>query len=276
MAYKFPPVPQGDAATPTKGTRHLSAEEKLALVRRVDAGETQTAIAKEFGISRQAVFIMVQGAKRALAEGRPVGKIGRAIQHPLDAQQLEQLRTIVTTQTPAEAKIPGDHPGWTAKAARALVKRLFGRGSQAAQLHDRLRAWGVFKSDYIPMDLYPEMSPELKAYLESDIGKEVTRREQEWIAKERARFELEGPKKRQLGRPRKDPLPTPPGLVDDDDNISLEDMERSIKQMQETMGKRKIDQVKARYQPPAPGQRSGKHALNNRGAKVQPKKKKRR
>ena len=214
--------------------------------------------------------------KRALAEGRPVGKIGRAIQHPLDAKQLEQLRAIVTTQTPKEAKIPGEHPGWTGKAARALVKRLFGRGSQAAQLHDHLRAWGVYKSDYVPMDVFPEMSPQLKAYLESDVGKEMTRREQEWIAQEKARFELEGPKKRKLGRPRKEPLPKTAELDDDDDNISLEEMERSINEMQQTMGKRKIDAVKARYQPPGPGQRTGKHALNDRGPKVQPKKKKRR
>jgi transposase-like protein len=264
-----------DAPTPIKGTRHLSPDEKLALVRRVEAGESQTAIGREFGISRQAVFIMVQGAQRALSEGRPVGKIGRAIQHPLDAQQLAQLRAIVTTQTPAEAKIPGVHLGWTGKAARALVKRLFGRGSQAAQLHDHLRTWGVFKSDYIPMDLYPEMSPELKAYLESDIGKEVIRREQEWIAKEKERFELEGPQKKKLGRPRKEPLPAPPDGDHEDDNISLEDMERSIKEMQKTMGKQKIDAVKARYEAPGPGKRSGKHALNKRGPKVQPKKKRR-
>lgn len=152
----------------------LNPEQRQEIRRRVTAGEKQLKLAAEFGVSKQAINQLIL---------RPTSGIhGRPKMVSLTDAQWRDLCAIVTTQSPAEAGLGEKHTGWSLPAGKALVRKLFSVHTHTHKLYTALKTWGVahFPQDTTPLDF----DQDYYDYIDSDIGREVRRRELENKAKQ--------------------------------------------------------------------------------------------
>ena len=152
----------------------LTPEQHEEIRRRVAAGEKQLVLAAEFGVSKQAINQLIL---------RPTsGILGRPKMVSLSEDQWRQVCTIVTAQTPAEAGLGEKHTGWSLPAGKALVRKLFNVHTHTHKLYTALKSWGVahFPQDTTPLDF----DQDYYDYINSDIGREVRRRELEFKARQ--------------------------------------------------------------------------------------------
>ncbi len=152
----------------------LTPDQRQEIQRRVAAGEKQLKLATEFGVSKQAINQLIL---------RPTSGVhGRPKMVSLGQAQWKELCSIVTAQSPAEAGLGEEHTGWSLPASKALVRKLFKVHTHTHKLYTALKTWGVahFPQDTTPLDF----DQDYYDYINSDIGREVRRRELEHKARQ--------------------------------------------------------------------------------------------
>lgn len=152
----------------------LTPDQRQEIQRRVAAGEKQLKLAAEFGVSKQAINQLIL---------RPTSGVhGRPKMVSLSQAQWKELCSIVTAQSPAEAGLGEEHTGWSLPAGKTLVRKLFKVHTHTHKLYTALKTWGVA---YFPQDTTPlDFDQDYYDYINSDIGREVRRRELEHKARQ--------------------------------------------------------------------------------------------
>jgi transposase len=207
----------------------LNPEQRREIQQRVAAGEKQLKLAEEFGVSKQAINQLIL---------RPTSGVrGRPKMVSLSEAQWRELCAIVTTQSPSEAGLDAKHTGWSLPAGKALVRKLFNVHTHTHKLYTALKSWGVahFPQDTTPLDF----DQDYYDYINSDIGREVRRRELEFKA-------------------RQTPIHHQP--YDHEESLALRAMQKEIEEIRKNMAHPPA------FPPP----------MKKRGPNFQPKKKRRR
>jgi transposase len=168
----------------------IPVEARAGLIRRLKEGETKKNLAAEFGVTRQYIELLQkkhdQGGDPALLPKKP----GRVLlpEGSLNPEQFEAVVALVNSKdTPSLAglKYKRQPDRWTPVSLRALISRKYRirlDSGQFALLLDRLgvpqnqRPAGVNDEDF-DEDFY--------AYVDSPLGREVARKEQEMLERDR-------------------------------------------------------------------------------------------
>ena len=100
----------------------------------------------------------------------------------LSDAQWKELCTLVKTQSPAEAGLDENPTGWGLPAGKALVRKLYIVHTHTHKLYTALKTWSVahFPQDTTPLDF----DQDYYDYINSNIGREVRRREMEHMARQ--------------------------------------------------------------------------------------------
>lgn len=163
---------QDDPRPPSQGK--LAPEQRLSIAKRVEAGEKQIALASEFGVTRQAISLLVQKYRRDGEEAILGARRGRKPSRKLAPEEEEAIRRIVAANTtPAKAGLESGGKGkdtWDADAIKQLIKRECSFSPTKGTVADLLAKW-----DLAPRGERP-FSQDYYDYINSDIGKEVSRR----------------------------------------------------------------------------------------------------
>jgi transposase-like protein len=273
--------------------RRLTPDEQLAIVRRVEAGESMAAIAREIGYTRQRISSLYKKYLERGDEGMAPRKRGPKGEKLTDEQQKKLVR-MLTKQKPSDFGYQKNLK-WTLEKSMAASAKVIDRPAGKRDMR------AIFKLAKMPVvydvdpdeDLYTD---EFKAWLDSPLANEIREREKAY----HQRLEAEGHAGRmKRGRPTKaeaearkvepwkldyreaSPAPKPGGgdeqsaeglegdTADDElpdwNNMSEEEFEK----MQGQLGA-------GRRPKPGPGVRVGKHrkAGGNQTAKKLKKKKK--
>ena len=259
----MPPRPTEDSSDKEQQSNKgkLSPEQRLAIARRIEAGEKQAALAGEFGVTRQAISLLM---KKYRAEGEEVIKEGRRGRKPsrrLSPGEEEAVHQIITShKTPKGAGLQLSEQGknkWDADSVKRLVARECSFTPTKSIVADLLGKWGLTpkRERQFSQDYYD--------YINSDIGKEVSRRNWELREKQmRERREAEAAEK--AAKAEEGGAEEPAG--GDDDEIELMDY------TEEELAKIRRQMLAGRRLPGGAGQRSGKHR-KGRGAQTPPRKK---
>ncbi len=223
-------------------------ERNKEIIERIEAGETQFSLAKEFGISRQAINFLWNRYKKEGDEVFVLKTKGAKKAQPLTKSQIEFCKDAFQNKVPADFDLADPGEGWGVEQMQALVKETYGFHVRVNRMRAHMVRWG-----WEPPTLLDEekFDPEFIAYLNSPQAKELARKEAEYI--ERSEAERAKRPKRGRGRPRKIPLPEVPD-EDDEDSYALPDVEEMKRANAETLKKVKMARC------PAPGVRTGKHA----------------
>jgi hypothetical protein len=264
---------------PKTGTARLSHEQRMAIMQRIESGEKQGPIADEIGVTRQYISILWRTYIKHGEEGLKPDQRGRKKGRRLTKEQAEKIHAILK-----QHKKPSDYgfknfgklrDHWYLDTAMRLIKTELRFTPPRSHVIDLLKGWGI-RVTALPWTDDTEFSQDYYDYINSDIGREVLRREAELKAAWEKKNKNFTPKK---GRPKKNTSAQPidgtespkvlfgtDGYDDDIENIDYDnmDMEAIRKKM-----------AKAQAQPPAPGQRVGKHKKGSNRTKPKRKKKKR-
>ncbi|MEZ5324613.1 MAG: helix-turn-helix domain-containing protein [Verrucomicrobiales bacterium] len=274
----------------------LTPEAQLEIVARVKNGESQSAIARELGLSRQRISaIMVKHAAEG-DEGFVHKKRGRK-KGPVPLDEIEPLIMMLRDREPAEFGFKKKDK-WTYEKAEAAGIKVFGRKPPKSYLREAFKQAGVeLTYDKDPdADLY---TPEFKAYLRSAKAQEIREREAEY----RRRMEEQGlvNKPRKIGRPTKEEAakkaaqpwnfdvresagssrPGDGGTLEPVGVNELEDIELpdwnnlSPEEMKEMQARYDMSAYLSGSRKPAPGTRVGKHRKGKVASKKKRKKKRR-
>jgi len=126
----------------TSDEKRVQVAEKEAAVDAIEAGEkTQAEVARQFGVSRQAVSSWVK--KRA--RGHVLGPRGRPVMLPLTAPEKDGLREIVRSRPPSKAGIRVKTDEWTIDAVRTLLHRERGRWYTESFVRPLMVEWGLLE-----------------------------------------------------------------------------------------------------------------------------------
>lgn len=253
--------------------KRLTHSQRVEIFKRLKAGEKQNPLAAEYGVTRQAISLIANRDPDWDSNGFKARKTGRPRLQGLKDEHREFLRHVVHNQTPAEAGLKG-FAGWTMKAARELLRTKYQVHFSHTQVLAALKSWDKL---HMPMPMEEDLGfgQDYYDYVNSPIGQEIRRREQEWIRKEKERTEKEGPPQRRRGRPPKNPAPGA-GLSADSsiwksEVITAEDIEKRLAAFHD---QQMVREVQDRYLAGQPGHRLGKHG-KNRGERHHRKKKRR-
>jgi len=170
-------------SSPSKNLR-IPVEERAGLMQRLKDGERKKDLAAEFGVTRQyieilqkkhesggdAALIPKQGGRKRLSEGS------------LSPEQFENTVALVKSHTPLSAglNLKKQPEQWTTVYLRALIARQYSirlGSEQCALLQDRL---GIQSTLPKPRAIEDDLDEEFYAYINSPIGREVARREEEF------------------------------------------------------------------------------------------------
>ncbi|HUF61784.1 MAG TPA: helix-turn-helix domain-containing protein [Verrucomicrobiales bacterium] len=157
----------------------LTTADKIALIKRLEAGETRAVVAKDARISRQYVSLIWK-AYQAQGESALVTspRMGRKKSRELNEEQVAELFHLVQTQKASDLKLSvhlyGDF--WCVDTAREWIQRRFHFLASRRYLTELFEGWGLPPMPPNPIEL--EMStPEFHAYLKSPIAQQIRERE---------------------------------------------------------------------------------------------------
>ena len=265
----------------TPGTARLSFEQRLAIVQRIDSGEKQGPIANEVGVTRQYISILWRAYVEHGKEGLKPEKRGRKKGRKLTTEQAEKIHALLK-----QHKKPSDYGfknfgklrnHWYLDTVHRLIRTELRFTPTRSHVIELLKAWGM-RVTALPWTDDTEFSQDYYDYINSDIGKEVLRREAALKAAWEQQNHKYTPKK---GRPKKNTSAQPidgteppeilfgtDGYDDDIENIDYDNMDLLAI-------RKKMANAQAHAQTPAPNQRVGKHKKNSNRTKPKRKKKKR-
>ena len=207
------PVAPGGMEAPRPNRPKLAQDKRDEIVRRSAGGEKHAALAAEYGVTRQAVDLMVRKA-RELAES---GGWGRN----LSADEQQRLKDDLAKTRPAHHGLamlgPGFSRFWTPMRAHARAEQMFGRKLKKLTLMKMFKAWNLPQPVYVPpspelmtpdideSELEPEVlaDAEFMAYIRSPIARQIREREiANWRREHAKRQAGFGEPQRKRGRPR--------------------------------------------------------------------------
>jgi hypothetical protein len=247
----------------------------MAMMNRIEAGETQAAIAAENGVTRSYINQLWLQFRAGGEEGLKPKPQGRKCIRRITESEQEQIHQIIKAhQHPSEAGLPrrGKENVWNLESASELVRRELKFKPGKTQLSQILRRWNILPSGQSVRE-ETKFGADYYSYVNSEVGKEVARREAAWIEKEEREG---GPRARRRGRPPKkeaDPKPEPSAAARHafvGDDIDVEDIDYG------NLDSNRLDSPPAwkagpLRSAPAANQRVGKH---RKGKGQKPKRKK--
>lgn len=272
---------QRNNPAPTKAARkkaRFTVEERVALMKRIAAGETRVSIARETGVSAAYISNLWAKYKKDGVEGL-TPKDGKQKKRRLTNDERSKIREIIrTNDKPRDAglELTAEKNYWNFDSVMALIQRELGFAPAKTHLSEILKSWKMRSSWQNRREDEP-FDKDYYNYINSDVGKEVNRKEAQLLEK----LGDSAPKRRR-GRP---PKKTEEEKKTEKDAKSLEDESRhallggDVDAEEIDYGDieafhKKLSEAKAsgrlRTTPDGPNQRSGKH----RKARQQPKRKK--
>ena len=100
-----------DSTENTRGPRSqqgkLTPEERLAIARRVEAGERQSDLAREFGVTRQAISLLMNKFRKEGAEAIMAPRRGRQPSRLLTPDEEESIHQIILKKATPKARRHG-------------------------------------------------------------------------------------------------------------------------------------------------------------------------
>ncbi len=181
----MPPEPTDDQRPekprqPTQGK--LTPEQRLSIAKRIEAGEKQIDLASEFGVTRQAVSLLMQKYRREGEEAIMGARRGRKPSRKLSPGEEDALHKIILgNKTPKGAGLELVAKGknkWDGDSVKRLVVRECGFSPTKGTVSDLLAKWELTPKQE------RQFSQDYYDYVNSDIGKEVSRRNWEMREKQ--------------------------------------------------------------------------------------------
>ncbi|MCF6314029.1 MAG: helix-turn-helix domain-containing protein [Verrucomicrobiales bacterium] len=178
---------------PTKSSKKkifakLGREKCIELMKRLEGGLSQYALAKELGVSRQYVSVEYKKYKE---RGEELYR-NRALSMPtpyMNEEQLTFFRDMLRTgKTPAGEL-------WEPDFARDLLEKEFGYRPRIGEIRKYMTDWRVWSKDGDDGDVFPQ---DYYEYIQSPVHQEIKKREQAMAEKwkrEEERDQLERQKK---------------------------------------------------------------------------------
>lgn len=266
----------------TGNRRKLTPEQRHDILRRYQEGEKVSPLAREYGVSRQAIDSLVKYHLDPQCRVRKQQLHSRML--PEERKKLvEILRTTLPRDHGVHKEGHGHPDVWNSARVMALGRKLFDKKLYAYATRECIqeaRPDPRFDPDAKPQppgppdirDLTPELAEDkdFVKYYFSPISQQIRQKEYEWALREwearqerKSKGEAAEPPKRGRGRPKKNPDPLPAGD---------EDLEAPFDGLTPLPGSDALLPLQA----PAPGQRSGKHARSKGAPFTKPKRKKKR
>lgn len=186
---------------PGRRGKRLPDEVKRAAVDQViKEGRHPTEVAKDVGVSRQAIYLWVE----RFTSDNPERVIGRPKHRPLNADQRETLRKTVVETKPSDHGIEADPDMWGLGAAKEFLSQTFRLNYTFRYIYETLADVGVHLPRSMPAP-GGTFDPAIHMGDKSSIPKRRGRPPKPKTAEELAA--AAAPKKRP-GRPRKNALPS--------------------------------------------------------------------
>ena len=128
----------------SESKQRLTREQREEITRRVVAGESQNALAAEFGCTRAYVSLL---KVQALHPERQKKVRERKLKKMLSEPQLERLRQAIRTSTPYELKLDPPIRAWDGDHVEQLSQRWFDKKPSARVIKECLKCVPVKKHD---------------------------------------------------------------------------------------------------------------------------------
>lgn len=176
--------------------RRLTPDEQLAIVKRVEAGESMAEIAREIGYSRQRISALCKKNRERGDDGMAPRKRGpKGLS--LTEEQAALLSTMLTKQEPSDHGFEKKDV-WTLEKSIAAGSKVIGRAVGKREMRSVYKLAGLqVVSEEVREE--EELSEEFKAYLKSPLANEIREREKEY----HERLAAEGTEEKKRGRPSK-------------------------------------------------------------------------
>ncbi len=194
----------------------LKTEDRLAAMQRVAAGEMQVTLAKELGVTRQYIALLWKRYKKKGLEGILDKSTGVRPLRALTEKEETNLRDLFRSTTqPSVLKLriaTGKKDIWTNSLALQLAKRELDFVPKLSQVRELLEKWDI-QFPKIRHTIDPVFSDEFYAYLKTPLAKQIRERELAAAAKweeEREAKRLERAKETELHLKAASDLRTPP------------------------------------------------------------------
>jgi transposase-like protein len=155
---------------PRRAGKRLDADIKAREADAILHGEkTQADVARELGVSRQAVNLWVKRRK----EGMPLG-LEKTV--PLSDPEKAELGRVIQSGPPSAAGIEAKHDAWSVRAIQVLMARRLGRRYNAASIEPFRIELGLRSAPVRPAPpLFPRLdAPEPGLEGESEEGRPMT------------------------------------------------------------------------------------------------------
>jgi len=180
----------------SKKTQKLTPQQREEIIRRALAGERRAELAKEFGVTRQAIEQYLINAAPTEAQKR---RIEAKLTKRLTKEQTDELKKQFDTRTPEELELRPRRPFWTVDHGMQLAQKLFNKTPSVAAMKALLAPHLKRRSDAEIGDPMPqppkphhvdELDPELAknkefvAYFLSPKCLEIEQKEYEWALRE--------------------------------------------------------------------------------------------
>lgn len=183
-------------SNPRKKLR-IPVEERAGLIKRLKDGESKKDLAAEFGVTRQYIELLQkkhdQGGDAALIPKQ--GGRTRLPEGSLTPEQFEAIVLLVEGHTPLSAglNLKKQPEQWTLVYLRALIAREYRIRLDSEQFDLLENRLGILGPLPLRAGIEDDLDDEFFAYINSPIGREVARREQEWRERdERDRVAIPG------------------------------------------------------------------------------------
>lgn len=128
-------------------TSQIGMTEKESAVREIlENGKSRAQVARELGVSKQAVSIWV----RQKASGETLAGRGRPRVVPMSDEEKGEIQRIIRDSAPSDHGIAAGDNRWTFKAVRAMLKQRRNRLYNRAFLEPLMQEWGLTNPDLFP------------------------------------------------------------------------------------------------------------------------------
>jgi transposase len=130
--------------------KHIEVTEKEAAVKQILAGEkSQVDVARELGVSRQAVSTWV---KKSSAGEAFSGSRGRPVMVPLTDSEKREVQRTIRRSAPSREGIEAKGDRWTYDAVRTLLQKQRGRLYTRAFIEPLMVEWGLTDPSLFPRE----------------------------------------------------------------------------------------------------------------------------
>lgn len=193
-----------------RGAARIGEAERVELMRRLDAGESQSALAREFGCSRQYISQLRKRFEKFGEAGIAQRPRGRPKVRPLTAALRKAIREAIDGSRPSEHGIaPHFEAGdaWHIDAVREWIKDREGWTPSRGQVIGLFEEWQLPRTFFRTRfrgDELDEPDAEFLAWLDSPIARQIREREEEMARRIEAEAAAEPPvpdRPRRRGRP---------------------------------------------------------------------------